>query len=69
MKQELFRFTSGDYTSNMRSAGVAGEASPAAATSQHCFLLQQWERDGNTLILNRHWFPPSCPFLSPWPVK
>lgn len=49
-KKELFRFTSGDYTSNMRSAGVAGEASPAAATSRHCFLLQQWGRDGNTLI-------------------
>lgn len=50
VKQELFKFTSGDYTSSMRSAGVAGEASPAAATSQRCFLLQQWGRDGNTLI-------------------
>lgn len=39
VKQELFRFTSGDYTSNMGSAGVAGQASPAAAASRHCFLL------------------------------
>lgn len=59
MKQEWFRFTSGDHTSNMRPAGGAGEASPAAATSQHSFLLQQWERDGNTLI----WSLPVTGFL------